>query len=144
MYTDLCQNPGGSSTGSAVAASAGFCPWAIGAETNGSLNSPASRASLYALKPTPGSVSDDGVFKLTNAFDTLGGMAKSVADLAALTEMLFSTLPEREPASWSLKASLAKEFQKMRLGFVDIDKWQLPKSILEPDDSYLQQRVCDL
>ncbi|KAG8160830.1 hypothetical protein KVR01_009094 [Diaporthe batatas] len=47
--------PGGSSTGSAVAVAAGFSPLGIGAETIGSIITPASRAGLYALKPTAGS-----------------------------------------------------------------------------------------
>ncbi|KAL8947465.1 MAG: hypothetical protein Q9222_006259 [Ikaeria aurantiellina] len=134
------ESPMGSSSGSAVAVSAGFSPWSIGAETNGSLNSPASRASLYALKPTVGSVSDDGVFKLTDAFDSLGAMAKCVDDLAALTEILLSTVPGRLPPSKISDGALRQKIKGLRLGFVDADQWLLPESILKADESYLKQR----
>lgn len=88
-----------------------------------------------------GSVSDDGVFKLTDAFDTLGAMAKSVEDLAALTEMLFATVPERPSASWDLRRSICRDFRDLNVGFVDVDEWQLPESMLRSDEGYLEQRV---
>ncbi|KAF2682905.1 hypothetical protein K458DRAFT_453191 [Lentithecium fluviatile CBS 122367] len=58
---DTMRAPGGSSTGSAMGVAAGFSPLSLGTETSGSLTSPASRAALYALKLTPGSVSIKGV-----------------------------------------------------------------------------------
>ena len=53
------QNPSGSSTGSAVAVSAGFARVSIGADYNGN---PAIRAALYTIRTTPGTVSEDGGF----------------------------------------------------------------------------------
>lgn len=41
---------------------AGFSPLSLGTETSGSLATPSSRAGLYALKLTPGSVSIEGVW----------------------------------------------------------------------------------
>ncbi|CAO1606208.1 hypothetical protein XANCAGTX0491_009709 [Xanthoria calcicola] len=46
-------NPGGSSTGSAVGVAAGYSPLAFASEADGSINTPASRAALFALKCTP-------------------------------------------------------------------------------------------
>ncbi|KAL7788771.1 putative amidase [Trichoderma afarasin] len=132
--------PGGSSSGSAVSVAAGFTPWSIGAETDGSIQTPASRASLFALKPTIGMVSGDGVFKLTNAFDSLGGMAKTAQDLAALTEILFLTVPSSPLAGKSLTTEFTSSLDGLRLGFVDVNEWILPPTILKPDEMYLQQR----
>ncbi|KAM6475991.1 putative amidase [Trichoderma sp. SZMC 28011] len=132
--------PGGSSSGSAVSVAAGFTPWSIGAETDGSIQTPASRASLFALKPTISMVSGDGVFKLTNAFDSLGGMTKTAQDLAALTEILFLTVPGSPLAGKSLTAEFSSSLNGLRLGFVELNDWMLPPAILKPDEVYLQQR----
>ncbi|KAK4081041.1 uncharacterized protein Triagg1_2573 [Trichoderma aggressivum f. europaeum] len=132
--------PGGSSSGSAASVGAGFTPWSIGVETDGSVQTPASRASLFALKPTIDMVSGDGVFKLTNAFDSLGGMAKTAQDLAALTEILFLTVPGSPLAGKSLTAEFSSSLNGLRLGFGELDDWQFPSTILEPDEMYLQQR----
>ncbi|PTB56126.1 hypothetical protein M431DRAFT_553023 [Trichoderma harzianum CBS 226.95] len=133
-------NPGGSSSGSAVSVAAGFTPWSIGVETDGSVQTPASRASLFALKPTIDMISGDGVFKLTNAFDSLGGMAKSAQDLAALTEILFLTVPGSPMAGKSLTADFSSSLDGLRLGFVEPNDWMFSSTILEPDETYLQQR----
>ncbi|KAI1427349.1 putative amidase [Xylaria sp. FL1777] len=130
-------NPGGSSSGSAVGVAAGFSPWSIGAETDGSLVTPASRSSLYALKPTVGSVSGDGVFSLTESMDNLGGLAKCVDDLTILTERLMSTSdgPKLDITS------INKDFSKFRIGFVDPNTWRLPTMLLEPTESYIKQTI---
>ncbi|KAK0755455.1 LOW QUALITY PROTEIN: hypothetical protein N5P37_012284, partial [Trichoderma harzianum] len=132
-------NPGGSSSGSAVSVAAGFTPWSIGKQMDLS-KPPASRASLFALKPTIDMISGDGVFKLTNAFDSLGGMAKSAQDLAALTEILFLTVPGSPMAGKSLTADFSSSLDGLRLGFVEPNDWMFSSTILEPDETYLQQR----
>lgn len=87
-------------------------------------------------------VSGDGVFKLTNAFDSLGGMTKTAQDLAALTEILFLTVPGSPLAGKSLTAEFSSSLNGLRLGFVELNDWMLPPAILKPDEVYLQQRVC--
>lgn len=117
--------PGGSSTGSAVAVAAGFAPLAIGTETIGSIITPASRAGLYAVKPTVGAVqgTEKGMYKLTQFFDSPGGMARGVRDLRGLMEVL---MPNRtlgiemgmdgpEPGSW----------QGLKIGFLDVGVWRM-------------------
>lgn len=54
------QSPAGSSSGSAIAISAGLAPLSLGTETFGSLVHPAIRAALYTVKPTRGIVPGDG------------------------------------------------------------------------------------
>ena len=88
LDTDSLQAPGGSSTGSAVGVAAGFGPVSLGTETSGSLTSPASRAALYALKLTPGSVSIEGVWEVAQSYDSAGAMAKTVIDLVHISNVL--------------------------------------------------------
>lgn len=89
-----------------------------------------------------GSVSADGIFQLTEAFDSLGGMAKSADDLAALTEFLFSSVPGSPVAGRNMQLEFRESFKGLRLGFLDIDEWRLPSNVLQPVENYLQQRVC--
>ncbi|MEO6061365.1 MAG: amidase family protein [Thermoflexales bacterium] len=76
----------GSSSGSAVAVAAGLCAAAIGSETWGSLVAPASANGVVTLKPSLGLVSRDRIIPITEATDTAGPLARSVADLAAVLD----------------------------------------------------------
>ncbi len=68
---------GGSSVGSAVAVSAGFCDAALGTETRGSIMIPAMYNGVYGFKPTRGSVSRSGIIPLSSSFDAPGVLARS-------------------------------------------------------------------
>jgi hypothetical protein len=68
-------------------------------------------------------------------------MAKSAADLIALTEMLFLSVPSGPLSGVDLSNAMPKAWTDLTLGFVDIDAWQLPRTLLDADDSYLAQRV---
>lgn len=70
----------------------------LGTETSGSLTSPASRAALYALKLTPGTVSMEGVWQVAASFDTAGGMAKSPLDLALLSNVFLQQTDVDRPS----------------------------------------------
>lgn len=67
--------PGGSSSGSAVAAAAGLVDFAIGTDTGGSVRVPSSYCGLYGFRPTHGTVKMDGVIPLAPEFDTVGWMS---------------------------------------------------------------------
>jgi amidase len=84
----LDRNTSGSSSGSAVAVAAGFCPIAVGTETDGSIVSPCSINGLVGLKPTVGLVSQDGIIPISHSQDTAGPMARTVADAALLLAAL--------------------------------------------------------
>jgi amidase len=84
----LDRTPSGSSSGSGVAAAASLCAAAIGSETDGSIVSPSSCNGLVGVKPTIGLVSRSGVVPLSPSQDTLGPMARSVADAAALLTVI--------------------------------------------------------
>jgi aspartyl-tRNA(Asn)/glutamyl-tRNA(Gln) amidotransferase subunit A len=78
------RTPGGSSSGSGVAVSAGLVPWAVGTDTGGSVRLPASWCGITGLKTTIGRVSTYGVLPLSPTLDTPGPMARSVEDAALL------------------------------------------------------------
>jgi amidase len=93
----LDRNPSGSSSGSAVAVAAGYAPLAIGTETNGSIIAPANACGIVGIKPTVGLTSRVGVIPISHSQDTVGPMARSVADAAALLTVIAGVDPE-DPA----------------------------------------------
>jgi amidase len=89
--------PGGSSSGAGTAAN--FWAANVGAETSGSILSPASRNMLVGIKPTVGRISGYGVIPITADQDTPGPMARTVADAAVLLGVLQGTAPDRRDPS---------------------------------------------
>ncbi len=82
--------PGGSSGGSASAVAAGLCTAALGTDTLGSIRIPAAYCGVYGLKPTAAALSSRGLVPLSNRFDAVGPIARSLEDLSVLSHILFS------------------------------------------------------
>ncbi|MGH3022942.1 MAG: amidase [Gaiellaceae bacterium] len=80
--------PGGSSGGNGAALAAGMCDVALGTDSAGSIRLPAACCGVVGFKPTHGLVPADGVFPLAPSFDTVGPMARSVAECAAMMRVL--------------------------------------------------------
>lgn len=83
--------PGGSSGGSAVAPALGMAFLALGTDTGGSVRLPASWCGVAGLKVTPGAISADGCHPLSWTLDSVGPLARTVADLAAAWDVLAAT-----------------------------------------------------
>ncbi|MFN2744291.1 amidase [Bacillus sp. z60-18] len=80
--------PGGSSSGSAVAAASGLADFALGTDTGGSVRIPASYCGIFGFRPTHGAVSTEGVIPLAKSFDTVGWMAKDIGVLHTVGRVL--------------------------------------------------------
>lgn len=74
--------PGGSSSGSASAASNGLCDVALGSDTGGSVRAPASHCGLFGIRPTHGRVSLEGTLALAPSFDAPGIFARDAETFA--------------------------------------------------------------
>lgn len=94
----LDRNACGSSSGSAVAVSAGFVTVALGTETDGSLTCPASVNGIVDIKPTLGLVSRAGIVPISHSQDVPGPMTRSVTDAAAVLSVIAGSDP-RDPAT---------------------------------------------
>ncbi|KAL9565717.1 hypothetical protein ACKAV7_009899 [Fusarium commune] len=129
------QNPSGSSTGSAVAVSAGYAPLSIGTETDGSLVSPASRAALYTIKPSIGRVSQSGIIPISHTMDSAGPMAKTPDDLAALLDVISGT---------NEFATLGGSWDGLSIATVDFKKWWPGEDYLKPVESATKQMHADI
>ncbi|MFH1761887.1 MAG: amidase [bacterium] len=80
--------PGGSSTGSGAAVSAGLCMGALGEDTAGSIRNPASFSGIAGLKPTYGRISRYGLAPLGWSLDHCGPMARVVEDIAHMLQAI--------------------------------------------------------
>ncbi|NEP51259.1 MAG: amidase [Moorea sp. SIO3C2] len=85
---NLDYTPGGSSGGSAAAVAAGLSPIAQGSDGGGSLRGPAFCCGLVAIKPTRGRISYAPVGDFQSGIASIGPMARTVADAAALLDVM--------------------------------------------------------
>ena len=79
---DRARIPGGSTSGGAVAVADGMCEIAIGSDTGGSTRIPGALCGLVGFKPSRQRISIAGVFPLAASIDSVGPIARSVADCA--------------------------------------------------------------
>lgn len=85
---DTPRVPGGSSAGAGTSVALGLAPAAIGTDTGGSVRIPAAWSGLVGLKPTAGSVPNDGVLPLSYRLDTVGPLTKDLADAVEIFALL--------------------------------------------------------
>ncbi len=97
---DLAYSPSGSSSGSGAALAAGMVPMTIGSDTGGSIRGPAKSCGIVGLKPTYGRFRRFGVTTLSWTLDHVGPMAKTVADVATMLQVMAGADPlDRTAAS---------------------------------------------
>ncbi|RSH80136.1 hypothetical protein EHS25_007241 [Saitozyma podzolica] len=121
-------DPMGSSSGSAVGVSVGWAAGALGTDTAGSTVGPASRAALYAIRPTLGLLSRSGVMPVSLEHETVGPMGFTAYDVALMLELMMgredrdektSRIPPQYPPSLTpYAAPLHATFHSLSLGFV--------------------------
>ena len=112
--------PGGSSSGSAAAVADGMVPIAFGTQTAGSLIRPASFCGVFALKPTFGMLSLEGIKPFSPSLDTLGWLARSADDLelmrCAMRGSDFAALPVPEPTALRIGVCRTHEWPAVDAG----------------------------
>jgi amidase len=117
---DPGHSPGGSSSGSGVATAAGLCFASLGTDTGGSIRGPSAWCGVVGLKPTYGRVSRHGVFPLGMTLDHVGPITRSVADAAAMLEVMAGR-DRRDPTALDASApqcsaALARGVRGVRIG----------------------------
>ena len=99
--TGVVRNPwnpahitGGSSSGPGASVAARLVYGTLGSDTGGSIRLPAAACGLVGVKPTYGRVSRFGALPLSFSLDTVGPLARNVADAA----MILRAIAGRDPA----------------------------------------------
>jgi aspartyl-tRNA(Asn)/glutamyl-tRNA(Gln) amidotransferase subunit A len=96
---DRARAPGGSSSGAGVSVADGMCEIGIGSDTGGSVRIPASVCGVVGFKPSRQRVPTDGAFPLSYTLDSVGPLAKMVADCAKADAVMAGDQPwTLEPA----------------------------------------------
>jgi mandelamide amidase len=102
---------GGSSGGSAVAVALGLAYAAIGTDTAGSIRIPAALNGIVGFRPTVGRYPSDGMAPVCPTRDTPGPMARTVADVALVDQVITgSQRPLVAVRPESVRLGVAREF----------------------------------
>ncbi|HEV7213536.1 MAG TPA: amidase [Chloroflexota bacterium] len=112
----LDRTPGGSSSGSGVAASANYAAACLGTETNGSIISPAAANGVIGIKPTVGLTSRRGVIPISASQDTVGPLARTVTDAAIVLSAIAGPDP-RDPATVAGRGRASSDYTR----FLSVD-----------------------
>jgi len=91
---ELSRTPGGSSGGTGAALAANFATVGTGSDTVNSIRSPASANSLVGIRPTRGLISRSGVIPVSFTQDAVGPLARTVADVAVLLDVMAGYDPD--------------------------------------------------
>jgi aspartyl-tRNA(Asn)/glutamyl-tRNA(Gln) amidotransferase subunit A len=112
--------PGGSSGGSGSSVAAGLCDVSLGTDTGGSIRIPAALNGVAGLRPTHGRVPNTGCFPVSAAYDTIGPLARTVAEVAWAHEVISgydegdACTVDRPADSWA--QAFSKGVEGLRIG----------------------------
>ena len=120
---DTARTPGGSSGGSGAASGASLCAVSLGTDTGGSVRIPASLNGVCGIRPTLGRIPNTGVFHVSWSFDTVGPLARSLADMAAVFDVI-AGYDAADPVSVNRQAAslvdaLERDASGLRVGVPD-------------------------
>lgn len=116
--------PGGSGGGSAAAVAAYMVPLALGSDTGGSIRQPGSVTGTVGAKPTYGYVSRYGLVAMASSLDQIGPVTRTVADAAALQELIGGHDPKDstslDDCAYDLMGAIeaGKDVKGLRIGVV--------------------------
>jgi amidase len=111
---DLTRTPGVSSSGSAAAVADFMVPLAIGSQTGGSTILPAAYCGIFGYKASLTGLDRGNISQLRPTLDTIGLLARSIADIASLHGVLAGTSGSLAPTN----------IRKLRVGVCHTNSWQ--------------------
>ncbi len=142
---DLERSTGGSSSGSGAATAAFLCASALGEDTGGSVRLPAAWCGLAGIRPTWGRVSRYGVMPGVRSMDTVGPLARTVADCAMTLGAVAGHDPNDKRTSTEpvpdYLAALTGDVKGLRIGIVkemlysNVVEDEIRQSVLESVDT---------
>ncbi|KAL8638608.1 MAG: hypothetical protein Q9228_004258 [Teloschistes exilis] len=107
---NLTVNPGGSSSGSAIAVANNVVSFALGTETDGSVINPAERNAVVGIKPTVALTSRAGVVPESLHQDTVGTFGRTVRDAVYALDAIHGVDPRDNATSSQTAKTPAKGY----------------------------------
>lgn len=134
---DTATSPGGSSGGSAAAVAARITPIGIGTDTGGSVRVPAALCGVFGLKVTHGRIPLTGVYPLAPSLDTVGPIARTVADI----DLAYRAMAGHDPTDgWSSPREVDDDTSETITTIAVVKQWAAPPtsvSVRSAFDSFL-------
>jgi len=131
---DRAKDPGGSSSGSAVAMSAGLCSAAIGTDTSFSIVGCATENGVTGLKPAYGSLSSEGIIPIARTLDSAGPLTRDLSDAL----LVYSCMKDE-----ALQPIKPMAPEKIRLAINIFDRDQVSEAQLSRYDTVLNALKAD-
>ena len=100
--------PGGSSSGAAISVTDGMAVAGIGTDTGGSVRIPSALCGLTGFKPTAARIPLAGAYPLSFTLDSIGPLARSVADCATVDAILAGNEPAAAAAAFRARTAFAR------------------------------------
>ena len=120
--------PGGSSAGSGASVADYHVPLALGTQTGGSVIRPASFNGVYGLKPTLGLIPRKGMLLQSHTLDTIGVYARTLEDLALITDSISFPDPHEQQSYRISRGSLVDDYLEKnpctpKFAFLETPAW---------------------
>jgi Asp-tRNA(Asn)/Glu-tRNA(Gln) amidotransferase A subunit family amidase len=120
---DISRTAGGSSGGEAAAIASGCSAGGVGSDGGGSIRVPAHFCGICGLKPTPGRIPSTGHFPpgagVLSWLGVVGPMARTVADVRALFEVMVGPDPGDALSAPVLPNTGIQKRAGLRIGFLE-------------------------
>lgn len=130
---DLERVPAGSSGGTAGAVAANFGIIGLGTDTGNSVRGPSAHTALVGLRPSLGVVSRDGIVPLFLHYDTAGPMCRTVADVAAVMDVITGVDPADPITSHASRFSSGAFSRRLHRDSLRGVRVGVLRSLFEPD-----------
>ncbi|CAE6478195.1 unnamed protein product [Rhizoctonia solani] len=124
--------PCGSSSGSGVAIAVGLAAGSLGTETDGSIMCPASYNNIVGIKPTVGLTSRAGVIPISSHQDSVGPMARSVADAAAILSIIAGR-DSQDNYTWTAPTIIPEYTQFLDVNAIKGKRFGVPRAVFTDD-----------
>ena len=108
-----------------------MAPVAVGTETDGSLVTPPTRASLDTVKPIHGLVGTTDNIPTNARYDTDGPMGKTVKDVEDLPDVLVDNTKTEIPRG-DYKLTMTMSRDDIRVGTFEPEKWKMDDRFVRP------------
>jgi amidase len=108
---------------------------------------PATRHDVFALKPTLGLISQEGICPISLDFDSIGPIARCAEDIAILMDALVDPSQSANIPDGGYVPHLTRSFKGIRIGVLEPSEWHMPSFVVFPNaeaDAQSTRRIPSL